>query len=74
MRKKLEFAINQEKARELFEKVSLIGHVKPCLVMNLLTMCDRVCKILHMATNLSIDPKLLDRALKSVVKKPRKRP
>lgn len=26
-------------------------------------MCDRVCKTLHMATNLSIDPKLLDRAL-----------
>jgi Arc/MetJ family transcription regulator len=26
-------------------------------------MCDIVCKILHMATNLSIDPKLLDRAL-----------
>jgi Arc/MetJ family transcription regulator len=26
-------------------------------------MCDFVCKILHMATNLSIDPKLLDRAL-----------
>jgi Arc/MetJ family transcription regulator len=29
----------------------------------LLTVCDGVCKILHMATNLSIDPKLLDRAL-----------
>jgi Arc/MetJ family transcription regulator len=28
-----------------------------------LTVCDRVCKIPHMATNLSIDPKLLDRAL-----------
>ena len=28
-----------------------------------MTVCDRVCKILHMATNLSIDPKLLDRAL-----------
>jgi hypothetical protein len=27
-----------------------------------LTVCDRVCKIPHMATNLSIDPKLLDRA------------
>ncbi len=26
-------------------------------------MCDRVCKISHMATNLSIDPKLLNRAL-----------
>jgi len=26
-------------------------------------MCDCVCNILHMATNLSIDPKLLDRAL-----------
>ncbi len=26
-------------------------------------MCDRVCSILHMATNLSIDPGLLDRAL-----------
>jgi Arc/MetJ family transcription regulator len=26
-------------------------------------MCDIVCKIQHMATNLSIDPKLLDRAL-----------
>ena len=28
-----------------------------------MTVCDRVCKILHMATNLSIDPKLLERAL-----------
>ncbi len=26
-------------------------------------MCDIMCKTLHMATNLSIDPKLLDRAL-----------
>ena len=26
-------------------------------------MCDVVCKISHMATNLSIDPKLLERAL-----------
>ena len=26
-------------------------------------MCERMCKILHMATNLSIDPKLLDHAL-----------
>jgi Arc/MetJ family transcription regulator len=26
-------------------------------------MCEGVCKILHMATNLSIDPDLLDRAL-----------
>ncbi len=26
-------------------------------------MCDEVCSVLHMATNLSIDPKLLDRAL-----------
>ena len=26
-------------------------------------MCDSMCSILHMATNLSIDPKLLDRAL-----------
>ena len=26
-------------------------------------MCDIVCRILHMATNLSIDPELLDRAL-----------
>ncbi len=30
---------------------------------NILIMCDRVCKISHMATNLSIDPKLLNRAL-----------
>ncbi len=28
-----------------------------------MTVCDRVCKISHMATNLSIDPKLLNRAL-----------
>ena len=28
-----------------------------------MTVCGRVCKISHMATNLSIDPKLLDRAL-----------
>ena len=26
-------------------------------------MCDAMCKLPHMATNLSIDPKLLDRAL-----------
>jgi len=26
-------------------------------------MCEEVCKIIHMATNLSIDPDLLDRAL-----------
>jgi Arc/MetJ family transcription regulator len=26
-------------------------------------MCEVVCNILHMATNLSIDPELLDRAL-----------
>ncbi len=26
-------------------------------------VCDVVCKISHMATNLSIDPKLLERAL-----------
>jgi Arc/MetJ family transcription regulator len=26
-------------------------------------MCEVVCSILHMATNLSIDPELLDRAL-----------
>ncbi len=26
-------------------------------------MCEGVCKILHMATKLSIDPDLLDRAL-----------
>ena len=26
-------------------------------------MCGQVCKLLHMATNLSIDPKLLDLAL-----------
>lgn len=26
-------------------------------------MCDMVCKLSHMATNLSIDPELLDRAL-----------
>jgi Arc/MetJ family transcription regulator len=28
-----------------------------------LILCEPVCRILHMATNLSIDPKLLDRAL-----------
>ena len=28
-----------------------------------LTVCDVVCRMLHMATNLSIDPNLLDRAL-----------
>ena len=26
-------------------------------------MCEMMCRVLHMATNLSIDPKLLDRAL-----------
>ena len=26
-------------------------------------MCEMMCRLLHMATNLSIDPKLLDRAL-----------
>ena len=28
-----------------------------------LDMCDMVCEYSHMATNLSIDPKLLDKAL-----------
>jgi hypothetical protein len=28
-----------------------------------LAMCGGMCSLLHMATNLSIDPKLLDRAL-----------
>jgi len=32
-------------------------------VKSILILCDLVCKLLHMATNLSIDPKLLDRAL-----------